>query len=363
MKTAHLVGLAAAAVLAVGGAVAVSLTGTSPSSDLPSSARLFPSLAGQVNDVARIAVARKDETVTVAKKGDTWVVAEKHDYPAAFDKVRKLLMDLAELRPLEQKTSTPSVFATLELEDLSEADAKSALVTVKDPADKDLLALYVGKQRFSRGSSGGDGTYVRKAGDNQTWLTKGRLQVDKGVANWLDKIIADVARERVAKATIVQPDGTKVVITRSTPAEKNFAIVDMPKGRKAKSEYDVNNLAGPLERLELDDVRPVSEITAPAKPGYAEIVTFDGLTVRVTLVPKDDQVWLQFAARFTPPATAPSEQDVKDGKLKTPEEVKKEAETFAAKTSAWAYRVPDWKLDNLRKKVGDLLEEEKKKGS
>jgi hypothetical protein len=360
MKTTHLVGLTAAAVLAVAGAVTVSLTGTSPSSDMPSSARLFPSLAGQVNDVGRIAIARKDETVTVVKKGDTWVVAEKYDYPAAFDKVRKLLVDLAELRPLEQKTSTPSVFATLELEDLSEADAKSALVTVKGTDDKDFLALYVGKQRFSRGSSGGDGTYVRKAGDNQTWLTKGRLQVDKGVATWLDKIIADVARERIAKVTVVQPDGAKLVVTRSTPAEKNFTIVDMPKNRKAKSEYDVNNLAGPLERLELDDVRPAAEVTAPAKAGYAELVTFDGLLVRATLVPKDDQVWLQFATQFTPPAAAPSEQDVKDGKLKTPDEVKKEAETLAAKTSAWAYRIADWKLDNLRKKVGDLLEEEKK---
>jgi hypothetical protein len=360
MKTAHLVKLAAAAVLAVGGAVAVSLVGTSPSSDLPSSARLIPGLAGQVNDVARVIVARKDETVTLAKKGDSWVVTEKYDYPAAFDKIRKLLVDLAELRPLEQKTSTPSMFATLELEDLSDADAKSALVTVKGATDQDLVALYVGKQRFSRGGSGGDGTYVRKAGDNQTWLTKGRLQVDKGTTAWLDKIIADVARERVAKATIVQPDGTKLVVTRSTPAEKSFAIVDMPKGRKAKSEYDVNNLAGPLEKLELDDVRPAAEVTAPAKAGYAELVTFDGLTVRATLVPKDNQVWLQVAAQLTPPATAPSEQDVKDGKLKTPDEVKKEVETLTAKTSAWAYRVPDWKLDNLRKKVGDLLEEEKK---
>src|SRR6185369_1663257 len=207
MKTAHLVGLAAAVVVAVGGAVAVTMTGSDPSSDIPASTRLFPGLANQVNDASRVIVARKDETVTLAKKGDVWVVTDKSDYPAAFDKIRKLLVDLAELRPLEQKTSTPSMFATLELEDLSTADAKSTLVTVKGATDQDLAALYIGKQRFSRGGNAGDGTYVRKAGDNQTWLAKGKLQADKGVTNWLDKVVVDVARERIAKVTVVQPDG------------------------------------------------------------------------------------------------------------------------------------------------------------
>src|SRR5581483_4708704 len=103
-------------------------------------------------------------------------------------------------------TNNPSLFSELELEELSQDGAKSALVTLKDAKDQELLSLYVGKQRFSRGGSGGDGTYVRKANDNQTWLTKGRLQVDRGLTNWLDKAIANIARERVAKATIVQPD-------------------------------------------------------------------------------------------------------------------------------------------------------------
>ena len=40
---------------------------------------------------------------------DAWTVAEKYNYPAAFEKVRKVLVDLTELRPLEQKTSTPSL--------------------------------------------------------------------------------------------------------------------------------------------------------------------------------------------------------------------------------------------------------------
>ena len=90
MKTMHLAALGAAALVAVGAAVALN-SGGSGSGSSAASELLYPALAGKVNDVASVAVARKDDTTTIARKGDTWTVADKGDYPAAFDKVRKLL--------------------------------------------------------------------------------------------------------------------------------------------------------------------------------------------------------------------------------------------------------------------------------
>ena len=139
MKTNHLIALAVAAAIAVGGAVAVSLSGSSGSGS-QKTAKLFPSLAAQINDVGTVIVARKDETVTLAKKDNGWVVAEKYNYPASFEKVRNLLVDLAELQPLEQKTSTAALYPELQLEDLSQADAKSVLLTIKSANGQELLA-------------------------------------------------------------------------------------------------------------------------------------------------------------------------------------------------------------------------------
>jgi len=359
MKTQHVIALGVVAVLAVGGAVAVSLSG--PDTGTPSaSARVFPALGGRINDVASLTVARKDESITVARKGEAWVVPAKHDYPAAFDKVRRLLLDLADLRPLEQKTSSPALFASLELEDLSQADAKSTLVTLKDAGGGELLATYVGKQRFGRGASG-DGTYVRRANGNETWLAKGRVQPDKGVLSWLDKNLADVARERVSTVTLVHADGSKIEVLREKATEKNFALKNpVPEGKKVKSEWDINNLAGPFERLELEDVRPLSEILVIAGGPYAELRTFDGLIMRGDLVEADAQTWVKLSARYEAPAAAPSEEETKEGKLKSADDVKKEVETFNARVSTWAYRLPDWKTDNLRKKLSDLVEEDKK---
>lgn len=361
MKTNHLLALAVVAVVAVGGAVAVSLSG-GPDNDAgpAASERLFPALASQLNDVSQVVIQRKDETVTLAKKDGNWVVAEKYDYPAAFDKVRKLLVDLAELRPLEQKTSTPSLFPELQLEDLSQPDAKSVLVTIKGPNGQDVLATYVGKERFGRGGTANDAVYIRKANENQTWLAKGKLSLDKGPVSWLDRLLADVPRERVKTVTVTQPDGTAVTVSRAKPEDKDFTLADMPKGKKAKSEYDVNAVAGPLEHLELDDVKPVADIHVPPQPGTSQITTFDGLVVKAELVPSGDQTWVRFSATYAAPATPPSDDDVKAAKLKTADDVKKEAEALNAKSQAWVYKIPDWKLDNLRKKMPDLVEDEKK---
>lgn len=364
MKRNHLIGLAAAAVLAVAGAVAVTVSNRPTTSDETSeTARLFPGLADHLNDVGRIIIARKADTVTVVKKGDAWGVAEKHDYPADFRKVRKLLVDLAELRPLEKKTSTPSLFADLQLEDLSAPDAKSVLVTLKGADGKDLLATYVGKQRFARGGTGNDGVYIRKTNENQTWLAKGTLGVDQGAVNWLDRELADVAHERVEKVVVTQPDGASITVSREKVTDPHFTLAAVPKDKKPKSEYDVDQEASSLEGLQLDDVSPAAGVAAPAdgKLGKAEIATFDGLVIHVELLPKDKETWVRFAASYAAPAAKPSDADAKAGKLKTAEEVQKEVAALNAKAKGWVYKLPDWKLDNLRKKMADLVEDEKKK--
>ncbi len=359
MKTNHLIALAVAAVIAVGGAVAVSMSGSSGSGSQKAE-ELFPALAGQINDVGSVVVARKDETVTLVKKDNGWVVAEKYNYPASFEKVRKLLVDLAELQPLEQKTSTASLYPELQLEDLSQPDAKSVLLTIKDAAGKELLATYVGKERLARGGTGGDAVYIRKAGDSQTWLAKGRLAPDKGAISWLDRLLIDVPRERVKKAVVTQPDGATVTVSKTKPSDKDFVLDVVPKGKKAKAEYELNQVAAPLEHLELDDVRPAADVPAPAKPGSADITTFDGLLVHVELLPQDNQTWIRLSAQYVAPEAAPSEDDVKAAKLKSAEDVKKDVEAVNAKAQAWVYKIPDWKLDNLRKKAADLVEDEKK---
>lgn len=361
-KRNHLIGLAVVAAIAVAGAVVVSIeNGPTTGDEPPATARIFPDLAAHINDVARVIVQRKAETVTLVKSGDTWAVAEKYDYPANFEKVRKLLVDLAELRPIEKKTSDPTLFPDLQLENLKAPNAKSVLVTLKGADGKDLAATYVGKAEFARGGTNNDGVFVRPAKQNQTWLAKGTLGLDQGAVNWVDKKIIDVPHERVEKVVVTQPDGAVLTVSRDKVSDAHFTLADVPKGKKVKSGWDVDQVAAPLENLELDDVRPAADVPAPAggKLGRAEITTFDGLVVHVDLLPQDKDTWLSFQASYAAPATAPSAADMKAGKLETPADVQKEVAALNAKAKGWVYKVPDWKVENLRKTTADLVEDEK----
>jgi hypothetical protein len=356
MNTKILIVLAAVTVVA--GAVAVGVSVRSPdSTDIASGGeKLFPALASRANDARTLTVARKDSTVTLTKGEQDWMLSDKANYPADFAKVRKLIVELAELRTLEAKTKTPGLYASLEVEDLATADAKSTQVTLKDAGGAVLADILVGKQRYGRGGSVGDGVYVRKVGDAQAWQARGRITLERDAVSWLDKTIADVSRERVRQVTVTQPDGAKLIVRRDKPDDKDFTIVDKPADRKVKSEYDVNAVAGALERLELDDVRLAKDMEFADGAPAVELITFDGLNMRIHLVTKDDQSWARLSATFEAPAE-PIKPEGAAAKLKSADDVLKEAEQLNARTANWAYRLPTFKAEAMRRKLADLLEE------
>lgn len=379
MKPKLLLGLAVVCIAAVGAAVAVSTAQRSPSAQTETGQRLFPDLAAHADDVRAIAIARKDGTFQVAREGDQWIVPDKFKYPAEFDKVRKLLVGLSELRAMEAKSTSPSLYPAMEVEDVNAADAKSAQVTLKDGSGHDLLSVIVGKQHFGKGGAAGDGVYVRKAGDAQAWLAQGRLSVDRDVVAWLERKVVDVSRDRV-RDVAVKADGHKLVVKRAKPEDSDFAIEDMPADRKVKSAWDVNAVGGAFESLELDDVRPAADLDFSASSPVTEATTFDGLHITAAFVEKDGATWTRFSARFEPPAEpiapkADAKPEAKDeskgkdaakpdeakpnpaSKLKPADEVRKEADAINARVGGWAYKLPTYKVETLRKKLDDLLEQ------
>lgn len=347
-----------AALTAIVGVAAIGVSMRGPDSDQVAGGgeKIFPALAGKVNDARSLTVARKDGTVVLTKTGEDWTVADKSNYPADFAKVRKLLVELAELQTLEAKTKTPALYASLEVEDLSAADAKSTQVTLKDANGGALADVLVGKQRYGKSGSGGDGVYVRKVGDAQAWQARGRVTIEREALAWLDRNIADISRDRVKQVTVTQPDGAKLIVRKEKPDDKDFTLVDKPADRKLKSEYEVNNLAGVLEKLELDDVKPAKDIEFADGTPAVEIATFDGLVTRIHLVTKDDQSWIRINASFEAP-TEPVKPEGAAAKLKSADDVQKEVAQINARASNWAYKMPTYKAEAMRKKMNDLLEE------
>src|SRR5438477_171591 len=81
----------------------------------------------------------------------------------------------------------------------------------------------IGKRRYDRLGAGNDGVYIRKPGDPQAWLARGSLEFSDQLSSWLDRRILDLPEKRIAKVTLTQPDGTRLVISRPT-ADAAFIV-------------------------------------------------------------------------------------------------------------------------------------------
>src|SRR5262249_4353394 len=180
--------------------------------------RAFPALAAKLGDVGSVGIKRNALSLTFVRDGDNWLVAEKGNYPAAAGKVRQIALALADLLLIEPKTQQPGFYSRLDVED--PGNGKSTLVTLKDKSGTTLAEVIIGKRRFDRLGSGTNGVYVRKPGDGQAWLARGSLEFSDQLSSWLDRRILDISQKRIAKASLTQPDGTKLVITRAKPEDK-----------------------------------------------------------------------------------------------------------------------------------------------
>lgn len=336
MRNKTLAWLVAMTIVAVVIAIFVS-RGTGPKSDPLAGQPVLPEAAKRVADIGRLALLHGDEKTTLVLKGDAWVVEERGGYKADTTKVRQALLGLADLRYVEPKTAKPQSYLRLEVEDAGGKDSKSTLVTLADTKGALLGEAIIGKHRADQLGGGEGGVYVRKPGTGQSWLAQGNLDIAGNTAAWLDKKLLDIPVAQVQQAVLTQPDGTKITLTRDKPEEK-LRLVEMPKDKKLRYDSILDDAAGSLGGLSLDDVRAAKDFDFP-KDGVstARFTTFDKLTMTVELADKDGLSWARFAAAGTGDA-------------------EKQAADLNATLSPWIYALSSSKAKTLRDKLDDLLE-------
>jgi Domain of unknown function (DUF4340) len=335
MQKRGLILLAAATMVLVALAVVALATGDRTLSRAAPGKAAVPDLAGKLGEVAWVELKRSGLELTFVHDGDGWLVVEKGNYPAAAGKVRQIVLGMADLALVEPKTQKADLYPRLEVDDPGKG--KSTLVTLKGKSGAALTEMIIGKRRYDRLGAGNDGVYIRKPGDPQAWLARGSLEFSDQLSSWLDRRILDLPEKRIAKVTLTQPDGTRLVISRPT-ADAAFIVEDAPDDAKFKSETATRQPAMALETLDLDDVKPAADMPAPERDVFtASFVTFDGLTVDVRLFDRDDMHWIAVSATGTGSAEA-------------------EAKEIDGKVGHWIYAVPSYKAAALKTKLSDLLE-------
>src|SRR5580698_3532117 len=88
-----------------------------PATTLAQGQHLFVGLDNHPAGAHLTELAKHDTKFVIARRGDGWVVPDKSDYPARADMVRKALVGVAELEPIEAKTRNPELLSRLDLQD------------------------------------------------------------------------------------------------------------------------------------------------------------------------------------------------------------------------------------------------------
>lgn len=293
-------------------------------------ALMFPGLTPKLPQVARIEITHQGKQTVIEKRTDGgWGVASMHDYPVQEAKLRGMLTALTELRLAEPRTSDPSQFSRLGVDDPNGTTSSADLVRLVDAAGKPIVALIAGHRRVRSQANVPDEVYVRRPGENQSWLAEGDLQVDADASLWLDRTVMNIGHERIASVAV----GDQALVFGRQKGGK--LELRQPADHPKLEDYKVDDVARALELLTFQEVKANAD--APGtETGHAVFTTDDGLAVTVTVFHADKDVWARFAAS----ATADKE--------------KAEAAALNGRLAGWTYQIGSWKEKSLVPTMDDL---------
>lgn len=379
MTSRRLLILAAVAIVVIGAGLWLA-SRQSSSGARGADVALYPELKKQLDSVTAINIYKPGDArvVELVRKDSAWVVGERSGYPADASKLRKLLVGIADAKPFEEKTSNPEAYKSLGVEDVSKTDASGVRIELVGPSSP--VNLIVGKPGMGAQSS-----YVRRAGEPQSWLINTSIDTSSTPDAWLRKEVIDISADRVQSAAVTI--GTKsYTAAKKSRADANFNVEALPKGKELSSPAAANSFATALTSLTLTDVQPASAFESTPPVARTTLETFDGLIAELSGWTKGDKHYVALKTSFdaaqaerfkvaTAPTDAPAEKDAKaeaqgeggpaDAKAteKAPAEaakpttpnIEEEAQTANAKLIGWVYEIPQYKYESLFKPLDELL--------
>ena len=316
---------------------------------------LYPGLFDKLSSVDSLQFKSTQGDFTIKKEGDQWTIPKRWNYPADYDEVKRILIDISHVKILEHKTADPSKYAVLGVEDPSKAKDDNTLQINMMHGDKMVAGIIIGKQRDIPTEVGPRQFYVRKVGGKKSWLVQGYLQISPVMLNWVQNQIMDINRERIARVDIIQPNGDTATLIN---LDKNqFGTPESREKTVFKYQELGYDIAGTLNQLRMEDVQPLKGFSR----GEAEVVkavftTYDGLKITAKTSFNDGFYYSTFHADFDPDAikTAPKAIQA-DDVLESKDEVKKEVAKLNKQLSPWVYRVSSFIGTNLMRAKSDIV--------
>lgn len=314
---------------------------------------LFEGLDTRLDQVDRIVYTSSQgmhgvSIVAMTRSSDgVWGAEARSGYPVDPELVKKTLLGLGDMEAYEPRTANPEWHRNLGL--LQPEDIGAAVRVELFRGEERMAALLVGGVPERAVDVRGEGlVYVRRDGEDQSWLARGRLPLLKTVAEWLDPTFVDIPREELARVTLWGGTENPVIIERASRAETDFAIANIPEGRVTRGAPVVNGVAMAVIGKSFDDVAPADTLDLPENAPTIYFDTFDGMRLTMSMGGQGGALWAKFAAEVDPERAA----DDADA-----EAAEARAVALNGRLGAWVYKLPQ-DLGNQFTQTMDLLTRE-----
>lgn len=273
----------------------------------------LPELTDSLADVSEIQVRSLNGggEVTIRRQDTLWIIVEKDDYPADFAVLAQFLTQLKELQIEALKTSRKENHSRLELADSGPGAGTHVKILPLG------LTFVVGKAGALRGS------FVRRDGESQVYLTRQTIDADPDGMAWIDPVAINIDPASVVSVSIARRDAG---FLRARRDETSGAMIlqDIPEGRALRFETVVDGLSRSLVNLRFTDVMPF-DAALFEDPGVMKLSTLQDEVISVTSVEAEGR----FLIHIDTPAL-----------------------------SSWQYEVSDYHYGELNKTIEDLLKPE-----
>ena len=304
---------------------------------------LLPELALRINDIAEITIKGNKRNVDLKKQNESWVIGNADNYPAVFEKVKDTVISLSALKIVAEKTDNPELYSELEVEGPDNPDSRSLLLTLKDATGQTISSIIIGAQKHSKATGVKPGLYVRRPQEKQALLVEGSFYITDQVTDWLNQNIIDIPSSAIQEVRITHPDGDQLIMNKDAREDPEFNLQGDIKQEKSVFKIILNRISTALEEVRADGVVSADTFEFSDNATITVFKTFEGIIVTVKSEIIDEKPYAHISVTYDSTITTEQSADIEN-----------EAQILNSVLSDWVYQIPDFKYEDLTKKLENI---------
>lgn len=239
---------------------------------------LFSDLHNHINSVDQITLTQSGDTISLKRKEGVWFVSGYDGIPVQFFMIRRALMALADTRIVEEKTTNPKHYTSLEVKDPKDPTSKAQEVVLY-AENTPIVSLVMGKEESLLSGMSQPDLYIRV--DGTVYWTRGAVPFPSQAKAYLDPVLWTLDASRVQSISWQTP-AYQGLAKRNTPFDTNWQDSSGSTLGQREEVLRTSILRQWSDNLIFSDIRPADNFASQTPAFTVTLTTFDGFGATLT---------------------------------------------------------------------------------